>query len=328
MPRKRNTNGFEPARQKTAMTVADFLERELPTVSDIVTFCNNLPISPYADTTVIKSPEAVFRGLVLSKNRLLAEGYLLNFRRSEADMGLMIGVNNYALPMAMGALANRDLEEDVDDLLPLPPYKNVRAPIGAVIRSRRSVRHYSGKKLSLRDLSTLLFHAGGITGQLRTENAPETIALGKSDHVDVRAASSAGGLYSIDLFVLALNVAGLVPGSYRYLPKQNSLKPVKAAESVPNIDALAQFGEIEVEKSGFMLGYVYNLFENARKYGDMGLAFAFIEAGAMAAHVHLLCTALGFGSCDVGSFSKTRFERLFDADGISRHMVHLTVVGL
>lgn len=309
------------------MTLANFLERELPTISDIVTFCNNLPMSPYADTTVVKSPEAVFRGLVLSQNRLLAEEYLLNFRRSEADLGMVVGVNNYALPMAVGALANRDLEEDVDDLIPLPPYHNVKAPIGAVIRSRRSVRHYSGKKLSLRDLSTLLFHAGGITGQLRTENSPETITLGKSEYVDLRAAASAGALYAIDLFVLALNVEDLPSGAYRYLPKQNSLKPVTGVGSLPNVNSLAQFGEIEVEKAGLMLGYVYNLFENARKYGDVGLAFAFIEAGAMAAHVHLVCTALGFGSCDVGSFSKSRFERLFDADGVSRHMVLLTVVG-
>jgi SagB-type dehydrogenase family enzyme len=153
------------------------------------------------------------------------------------------------------------------------------------------------------------------------------VTLGKSDQIELRAAVSGGGLYPIDLFVLALNIEGLRAGAYRYLPGHHALKPVASNTTTPALAELAQFGEIQVEKAGFMIGYVYKVFENSRKYGEAGLGFAFIEAGAIAAHIHLLCTALGFGSCDVGSFSKSRFERMFDADGISRHMIHLTVVG-
>jgi SagB-type dehydrogenase family enzyme len=322
---RRDGRAAEPPKAK--MTLDEFFERELPPLSDIVSFCNNLPMSLYADTTVVKSPEVVFRGLVLSRNRLLSEEFLLNFRRSEADLGVVIGANNYSLPMTVGALANRDLEEDDSGLLPLPPYRNVREPVGSVIRSRRSVRRYSGKALSQVDLSTLLFHGSGVSGHLHVENVQETAALGKSDQVELRTNISGGALYPIDLFVLALNVEGLTPGAYRYHPSKHSLVPLPEASEMPDLAKLAQFGEIQVEKAAFLLGYVYNTFENARKYGDAGLGFAFIEAGAISAHIHLICTALGLGSCDVGSFSKGRFERLFDADGMSRHMIHLTVVG-
>src|SRR5205807_7696031 len=123
-------------------------------------------MSLYADTTVVKSPEVVFRGLFLSQNRLVAEEYLLNFRRSEADLGVVIGANNYLNPSVVGALAHRDLQETEEDLISLPPYQNVRADLGPVIRSRRSVRHYSGKGFSLKDLSTLLYHAAGVSGHL------------------------------------------------------------------------------------------------------------------------------------------------------------------
>ena len=309
------------------MTRDDFFARELPPLSDIVTFCNNLPISLYADTTVVKSPEVIFRGLVLSRNRLVAEQYLLNFRGNEADLGVIMGTNNYSLPMVVGALANRDMEEDEEDIIALPPYKNVRAPLSSVVRSRRSVRRYSGKAVSLQQLSTLLFHSAGVSGQLHVENAQETVALGKSNHLELRAAISGGALYPVSLFVLALNVEQLPAGAYRYLPRHHGLKPVGSSGPLPPLKTLAQFGEIEVEKASLMLGYVYNLFENARKYGEAGLGFAFIEAGAIAAQAHLLCTALGLGSCDVGSFVKSKFERLFGADGVTRHMIHLTVIG-
>ena len=309
------------------MTLDEYVERELPPLSQVVTFCNNLPVSLYADTTVVKSPEVVFRGLLLSENRLLAEEYLLNCRRSEADLGVVIGTNNYRSPMAVGAMATRDAEESEEGNIPLPPYRNERAPIGALIRSRRSVRRYSGKPVPLEHLSTILFHCGGISGQTPVQGASKTVFLGDEPQIDLRVAASGGALYPIDLFLLVMKVQNLPIGVYRYLPKLHALKPAGDASDIPDPKMVAQFFPIELDKAGFLIGYVYNLFENARKYGEMALGFAMIEAGSIAAHVHLLCTALGLGSCDVGSFSKRRFEHLFDADGISRHVIHMTVVG-
>jgi SagB-type dehydrogenase family enzyme len=312
--------------KKTTMSLNDFYEKELPLLADVVSFCNNLPVSLYADTTVVKSAETVFRGSLLSQNRLVAEEYLLNFRRSEADLGVVIGTSNYRMPMAVAAAANRDLEESEDDLIPLPPSRNERAPIGPIIRSRRSQRRYSGEAVSLQDLATVLWHSAGVTGKLHLENAPDSVVLGNTSHVDLRANMSGGGLYPVDLFIVALNVEQLPARAYRYLPKHHALKPAGSG-AAPEVGRLAQFGEIQAEKASFLICYLYNFFENSRKYGEAGLAFAFIEAGVIAAHVHLLCTACGLGSCDVGSFSKRRLEQMFDADGISKHMIHMTVVG-
>jgi len=314
-------------KKKTGMTLEGFFAQEMPLLSDIITFCNQLPMSLYADSTVVKSPEVVFRGLALSQNRLVAEEYLLNYRRSEADFGVVIGINNYRRPMVVGALANRGLEESDEELIRLPRYKNVRAPIGSVIKSRRSVRSYSGKAVSMAELSTILYHGNGISGRLQMEHLPETATFGRLEGLDLRTAVSGGALYPVELYVLALNVEQLVTGAYRYLPRFHALKPIGPLGRSFSISGMAQFGEIEVEKASFLLAYVYNVFENARKYGESGLAFALIEAGSIATNVHLICTALGAGSCDVGSFSKHRFERLLDADGISRHMIHLTVIG-
>jgi len=325
--RRKTRDGEPEGRNRVTMPLAQFVGSELGPLAELVTFCNNIPMSLYADSTVVKSPEVVFRGLMLSRTGLLAEDYLLNFRRSEADFGVVVGTNNYTLPMAVGSQATRDLEEDEENLIPLPPYQNVRAPIGPVIRTRRSVRDYTGKALSLQDLSTLLYYSAGVSGRLDLEHRQETVALGEYDHIALRTAVSGGGLYPIDLYVLALNVEQLPRGAYRFLSKSHALMPVERPRSLPAVSSLASFGEIQAEKSAFLLCYVYNVFENARKYGEAALAYAFMETGAIATQVHLLCTALGFGSCDVGSYRKSRFERLLHVDGISQHMLHLTVVG-
>lgn len=313
--------------RKTQMTKAEFFANELPHLIDIVGFCNSLPMSVYADSTVVKSPEVMYRGLVFSKNRLISEEYLLNYQGSEPDMGMLIGVNNYRLPMVMGALANRKLKEDQQDLIHLPKYKNVNAPIGSVIRSRRSVRKYSGKTMPLEDLATILFYAQGVSGKLHLDNMPETAALGKNDEIEVRTAPSGGGLYPIDLYIISLNIEKLEKGAYLYLPHHHALKQVKKPDENFNLAKMGQFAEIEVEKSNFLLVYGYKLFENSRKYGNRGMAFAFIEAGEISENVHLICTAMGIGPCDVGGYAKHRLEKILGLDGLSGHVIHLTVIG-
>jgi SagB-type dehydrogenase family enzyme len=318
---------FKPrGRVKVTMTLDEYMTWELGPLAEIVTFSNHLPMSLYADTTVVKSPEVVYRGLTTSRNTFVSQEYLLNFRRSDADLGFLVGTNNFSLPMATATAAVRDLEETDENLVPLPPSRNERAPIGPVIRSRRSKRKYSGKAVTLQDLSTVLAHSAGITDRIPLEDVPETVTIGKNPHLDIRAVASGGALYPIDLFIVALNIEKLPRGAYRYIPKSHALKAVGAA-ALPEIRTLGQFSEIQTEKAACLIAYVYNFFENSRKYGEAGLAFAFIEAGGIAAHVHLLSTALGLASCDVGGFAKRRFERLLEVDGISRHIIHLTLIG-
>jgi len=320
-------SGPGPSRPKVEMTLAEFVENELPYLADIVSFANNLPMSIYAGSTGVKSPESVYRGLLLSQNGLVAEEYLLNFKGNDADVGIIFGTNNYSKPAVVASLANRGQEEVEDDIVALPPYRLVREPIGSVIRARRSKREYSGKPMTMEDLSTVLYYGDGVSGRLPLQNLPETATLGRLDHIELRTAVSGGALYPIDLCVLALNITGLKSGFYRYLPRYHGLKAVAQSEQGSAVSEVVQFGDIKADHANFIVAYVYRLFDNARKYGESGLAFALIEVGAIATNIHLTCTALGLGSCDVGSFSKRRIEKLLHLDGISQHVLHLTVVG-
>jgi SagB-type dehydrogenase family enzyme len=297
---------------------------DLVALANVVSFCNNLPISLYADTTVVKSPEVVYRGALFSRNRLVGEELLLNFRRSEADISASIGPTNFTHPMVVDALTKRGTAEREADLERLPRPKQPGAPIGSVIRSRRSRRTYSGRALSLVDLSTVLFAASGVSGAI---HATESNGSAAPRSLQLRTVASGGGLYPIELHAIALNVNGLEPAAYKYWPGYHALGRVSTGLPATDAQWLAQFGEIEVAKSAVLLAYVYNVYENARKYGDASTGFAFMEVGGMSAHVALICNALGLGSCDVGGFHKRRFERLLDVDGLSRHMLHLTVIG-
>ena len=315
-----------PSNKKTVLTLEEFRERELGHLADVIGFGNTQQTSIYADTTGVKSPEVTFRGMVFSRTRLVTEDYLLNYRRSSADMGLMIGVNNFQTPIAVSTVAAGRVATDDKDLIPLPKYDALRAPLGSTIRSRRSVRHYSGKKMTMEELSTLLFYAQGETGTMRVKT-PESATLNDANQLSLRAAPSGGGLFPIHLYFVAFNIADLEPAVYRYLPSRSGIVRVCSLPSGFTPGTLAEYGEMQVDKASLLFMYVYRLFENARKYGDLGLAFALMEIGATLQNIHLTCTSLGIGSCDIGGVKKRACEKLIGADGMTDHVLHLTLVG-
>jgi SagB-type dehydrogenase family enzyme len=91
--------------------------------------------------------------------------------------------------------------------------------------------------------------------------------------------------------------------------------------------ALFASPDFDVTRSGFVLVFVYNLYHNSRKYGDSGLVFGLIEVGALIQNVHLARTGLALAGCDQGGYDKQSIERALDLDGLTRHVVHTSVIG-
>lgn len=314
-------------KKKTKMTYEQLLAQEIGFVADVIGFSNSHVSSVYSDSTVVKSPEVVFRGAVYSKNRLVSEEYLMNFRRSQADMSMIIGVNNFRLPNVIQSQACRKDAEDPEDLIMLPKFLGMNEPLGPVIRSRRSFRNYSGKSISLEQLSTILFHAQGVTGKMLLRDIPKTVTFEFQQELDLRAAPSGGGLFPISLFLFIINVKGLEIGAYRYVPEHHALKLIKLLSSDFDVNVLAQFGEMNASAANLFVCFSYDLYANSRKYGDSGMAYAFIEAGEIAAHIHLATTALGMGACDIGGYHKKNIEELIGLDGVTNHIIHFLIIG-
>jgi SagB-type dehydrogenase family enzyme len=188
------------------------------------------------------------------------------------------------------------------------------------VSARRSLRDYSGRAVSLPQLSTLLWHANGITGSLNVSAAGDNQAT-----VSLSAAPSGGGLFPIRIAVLVSNVVDLPCGAYLYQPHSNTLALLSTGE--PGLNALTTAGGFDSSRAALALVYVYRLYSNSMKYGDSGLVFALLEAGEMSQLAHLAATALGLASCDVGGFDKPATERLLECDGLNEHAVNFTVIG-
>ncbi|MPQ43789.1 SagB/ThcOx family dehydrogenase [Clostridium tarantellae] len=281
-------------------------------------------MSPYVDSTVVRTPETIIKGTLFSKeNRFRSEEYLLNYRTNNNYLGFRIGVANFFQQDAALTAVNAEMGEDLNDVIKLPNAKNIRVGLSTAITSRRSVRSYMKSNMSLNELSNILYYAQGVSNEVEPYNLSN-----RDKKIKLRNAPSGGGLYPIDIYMYIQNVKKLKDGVYKYYPYSHSIKPIKFNEESANIRNFAEFGAVNAEDANLIVFYVYNFLKNTRKYGDSGMAYALIEAGETAQNLQLVSTAIGYGCCDIGGYEKQYIENFINIDGHFNHVVHMTIVGM
>lgn len=142
---------------------------------------------------------------------------------------------------------------------------------------RHSERDFSEKKLSLQDLSDLLWAANGI-------NRPET---------GMRTAASALNKQDIDIYVI------MEEGAYLYDAKEHELKPVAEGDYRPLIAVQQEFAA----KAPVSLLMVSDL----SRFGNMDEAgkknCAALDAGIVSQNISLFCSGCGLATVPRGSMN-------------------------
>lgn len=335
----RNKSKASPATEKIKMPLNTYQSNEMPVLWEIFDFATNIPSTIYGDHVGIKVPEASYRGSLWSDGvELQSINYLLNEKKSSFDMSMPIGVFGYASLGPRGGMCYRGLKEE-DTIkrkgyIELPQPQTINTSIGAVIRSRRSLRDFSGDDLSLQEVSNILYYGDGVSGIFqhnpRGDELPASNTLGAVYNSTVRTAPSGGGTFPVDLYLVLLRCSKVPAGVYKYLPEHHVLEKVRVfeesdADTFKSKNILGT--NIDMNKVAACLFYVYKVFDNSRKYGDRGLMFAVIEAGEIAENIHLISTAMNLASTDIGGFDKVLMEQELGVDGLTKHIIHLTLIG-
>jgi SagB-type dehydrogenase family enzyme len=159
------------------------------------------------------------------------------------------------------------------------------------LAERRSVREYGPVMVASTKLGQLLWAAQGAT---------ETTGL--------RTAPSAGGLYPLELYVVAGEVADLQPGIYHYRVDGHALALAAAGDHRADL-AAALPGQEWVTLAPVIIVIAAAYGRMTAKYGDRGHRYVHMEVGHAAQNVCLQATALGLGCVVVGAFDDHRVKR-------------------
>lgn len=191
----------------------------------------------------------------------------------------------------------------------LPPPGADGSSLLSVLRARRSCRTYAGEPLSLEAVSELAFHA-----------------LGTPDGGYRRCVPSAGGLYPLELYVVALDVTGLDAGLYHYDVRSHALRQLEEGDCRSRL-AQTVFIEDAVAKAGAMMVLTSVFGRSKIKYGERAYRFALLEAGHVMQNICLAATVLGLGTCPVGGFIDDTMNDLLDVDGIEEAALYAVTIG-
>lgn len=229
---------------------------------------------------------------------------------------LMISVVSCASPVSDGACdavkddlarANAELSElrtELDEVnAELSDIK--AASLEELLHQRRSVRDYADEPLTRDEVLKLLWAAQGVTRPWGGRTAP-----------------SAGALYPLEIYLVAGNVESLMPGVYKYMPRDNKLTHVKDGDVRVSL-AAAALGQNWVRESvvDIVIAAVYE--RTTAKYGSRGERYVHIEVGHAAQNICLQATAMGLGLVTVGAFDDAAVRRIV---GMSQEETPLYVI--
>lgn len=297
-----------------------------PTLNNGAVYVNIFKsINPSIQSTGFRTNSQRYNTLGHSNDPRLAEEFLINTRYRRNDREVELSVVNYFSDPSVVMLSKLGEEQKAGfRLLSLPKGVRLHMQLGEAIGRRRSVRNYTGDAMELDYLATIVRNAAGITGQAEVNLMGE----GQST-LRFRATPSGGGLYPIDLYLAALNVRNLERGIYQYDPLKDKLWQTGERSDVENLlQCFAVPDEvISISRANVIFLLVGQSWRTMRKYGNRGMRYIFLEAGAMAENIDLATVALGFGSVECASIYDDEAHEAMNLDGLYQTILHTVIVG-
>jgi len=176
------------------------------------------------------------------------------------------------------------------------PARSSPMSVEQALWGRRSVRQYRDEALTLEQVSQLLWAAQGV-----------------SDAAGHRTAPSAGGLYPLEVYLVAGKVDDLEAGVYHYLPREHSIVRV-ASGDIRTAIASAALDQRWIQDAPVIL-VIAAVYERTQvKYGDRTVRYVNMEVGAAAQNVYLQAESLGLGTVMVGAFYELRVQSAMELE--------------
>jgi SagB-type dehydrogenase family enzyme len=183
-------------------------------------------------------------------------------------------------------------KEDYDaTTIDLEPPTLPGASLEVALQGRYSCRQFAGRPVERKQLGSVL-HAG--YGVLQATELWGEFC--------VRPVPSGGGLYPLELYVLANRVDGLESGVYHYVPLGHRLEVVRGHQLPSHLTAEMFLGQPYLVPAAATVVITAIVERSMWKYGDRGYRYILLEAGHVAQNVNLCAAALGMASLNLGGF--------------------------
>ncbi len=184
-----------------------------------------------------------------------------------------------------------------------------------VINSRESHRVYTQEKISLLELSYLLWCSQGVK-EIR----------GKS-YATLRTVPCGGARHEFECYMTIQNVEGLKDGLYHYLPMKHQIEFLKQIDNLKDFISDSLQGQRWADKANVVLYYSFVCYRAEWRYGIYAHRMVSCDAGHITQNVYLAATSIGLGGCAIGAVNGNLCDKYFDLDGEEEFIFYAMPVG-
>ena len=201
-----------------------------------------------------------------------------------------------------------DLPKDFSNL----PIKN---DFLKIVNSRESHRVYTGEKMTLEELSYLLWCTQGVK-EIR----------GKS-YATLRTVPCGGARHEFECYFAVRNIESLDPGLYHYLPMHHQIEFLRNVEDLDNWIKESLCGQAWAATANVVFYYSAVFYRAEWRYGISSHRVLLIDSGHITENMYLAATSIGLGGCAVGSLVGSFVDKALGLDGDEEASFYAMPVG-
>ena len=201
------------------------------------------------------------------------------------------------------------------DLLKFDDFNGIgKIELKTAIKNRESRRSYSGRFITIKELSFLLWATQGIRKFIDAGHALRTVP-------------SAGCRHALETYLCAFNVKDLEQGIYRYLPVEHQLLFEFTEEHLKKKIFEATFRQACSAESAVTFIWTAIPYRMEWRYGLASYKVIAIEAGHVCQNLYLACEAIGAGICAIAAYDQEKMDELLKVDEQDEIAVYIATVG-
>jgi SagB-type dehydrogenase family enzyme len=230
-------------------------------------------------------------------NRL--EGFSSDQNLGEAIPPMQKSLPDDAQPIPLGKINHNDFSvHSLDEM----------------IAGRKSVRKFTESKLTLAELSWLLWATQGVRGMFR------------DDTISMRTVPSGGSRHPFETYLVVNRIEGLEKGLYRYLPIDHSLVLLP---DCPDEDTVSEacLGQEFCGNSAVCFIWTAIPYRTEWRYGPVSSKIIALDAGHLCQNLYLAVGEIGAGTCAIGAYDQLKADQIVGVDGRDEFVVYIAPVG-
>jgi SagB-type dehydrogenase family enzyme len=223
-------------------------------------------------------------------------------------------------PQAQGMVEQPPLELPVAPdaaLIPLPAPASLKIPdisMRDAVERRRSVRRYAEEKISIEELSYMLWMTQGIK---EVTGRPATL----------RTVPSAGSRHAFETYLLVNRVEGLDIGLYRFVAGQHALCNLEASDTIRQDLTLACYNQGQITNCAVVFIWAAVSERMTWRYVERGFRYLLLDAGHVCQNLYLAGEACGCGVCAIAAYDDDQINKVLELDGEQQWVIYMGTVG-